>query len=283
MKVNLYLVLLFALALSCSTGKGTQETIQVYNPNDFLAKQTSKNNFKVIDTFCINETERAERDIKKGKLVLHDTYIDFHNTYEVKSYFFGVPRKGVIEELSKFNIVIDTISIPDLYALYGEASNSFRSNCYQEVMKTEVENLLEGHSLSIDTLVKRAERQFVIDNPDKVYCLPDRDRSLDESNEYENFITKSRVYYTENFIYPEGYHPQKEELKSYTTADFILMKDGSIENLTVKATFQNAENLKYKSYFENGLRKFVLKTKWIHPKYSGIVRNSEMHFNIYFK
>ena len=61
------------------------------------------------------------------------------------------------------------------------------------------------------------------------------------------------------------------------------MKNGDIKKLKVEATFKNPENLKYKSYFENELKKFVLNTEWVHPKSSGLFVNSEMSFTFYHK
>ena len=284
MRISLQLAIILFLIYACSAKKQTVplQVLKVYNPEDFITKVIPEKEFKVIDTFCINETQRAEKDIKKGKLFLHDSYLDYHNTYLVKSYFFGDPKKSVIQELSKFNILIDTTYIPDLYDIYGEASKYFRNNCYQQIMEIETQSLLAKHSLSIDTLIKRAERQYIINHPNQIYTQVDSDRSFETPSEYQLFISKTSNEF-ESFIYPKGYKPKNESYYSYTTADFVLMKDGTIKNLKVEATFQNPYNEKFRQYFEKELRDFVLATKWVHPKYSGLIVNCEMSFTFHHR
>lgn len=269
------LFLLLAIA-SCNEAdkKQSNQKIKIYNTEDFNSK------VEIVDTLCINETNRAKEDIKKGKISLNgDYWLQNIHYYRTKSYF---NKDDVFKELSNYNITKDTTLIiyNDIRTL---AEDYFKKGCYQKIMKYEVEKILRKNGTSLDSLIAKSERQYVFNHPDEIYKTIDSDDDRPARKDCYNFMIKSEIDFIEEYPYPDDYKFKNEKYYSYINADFILMKDGTIENLTVEATFQNPENLKYKSYFENGLRKFVLKTKWIHPKYSGIIRNSEMHFNIYFK
>lgn len=276
--MRIYLSSLILLLTFCSCKKEqTQQVVEIYSPEDF------NNKVKIVDTACINETNRAKKDLQKGKAFLNRMILYNRPGYSPKKYFDSEGEKYVIRELAKLGIGIDTTSILRS-SLRSSIDDLFQENCYQSIMRDEIYAVLKYHSVSLDSLIRKAERQYVINNPDKIFSLEDRDFSHNSADSFfEDFITKSEVVFKENFIYPKDYKPKKENSYSYTRAHFILMKDGTITNLQVEATFQNYYNIKHKEYFEKEIRNFVLKTIWVHPKYSGVVANSEMNFTIYHK
>lgn len=279
MRIYLSSLILLLTFCSCTKEKKNQpkKIIEIYSAEDFY------NKIKIIDTLCLNETNRAKEDIKKGKLTYNLMYLNHRPGYSPHNYFYEEGKNYIKKELAKFNINIDTTNI--LFSdIRSKEDNFFRIDCYQSYMKKEVEDILANSFVSIDTLIRYAEKQYVLNHPDKIFSLEERDLGYTTANNYfENFNTKSRIIFEENFVYPKDYRYKTEKSHSYTTADFILMKDGTIKNLRVESTFQNTHNYKFKKYFEKEMWDFVLKTKWIHPKYSGLIANSEMSFIFWHK
>lgn len=243
----------------------------MYSVKDLVTK------IKIVDTNCINATRRAENDIKNGRIVLNSSYLSHNRGYTVryKGFRFNVYLK---DELDKIKILLDTniIMYSDIRFPYDDL---FQIDCYEERMKDEV---IKIHGANfIDSLQRKAIKQFVIDNPNRLFTLDERDHAggrESEANNYDDYITKAEVELKTKFVYPKGYQKRNEKSFSYTNADFIFTKNGTIKGLRVKSTFQNTENEKFRDYFETEVIKFVEATKWGHPTFSGLIRDSEMNF-----
>ncbi|RZJ69321.1 MAG: hypothetical protein EOO45_13715, partial [Flavobacterium sp.] len=67
----IYLVSLALLVLACNED---QEKVRIYSVSDF-------SKIKIVDTACINATERAKKDYESGKTVL-----TLKNLPEIKSF-----------------------------------------------------------------------------------------------------------------------------------------------------------------------------------------------------
>lgn len=109
--------------------------------------------FTVIDTFYINQTARALKDIKNGKLI----YFGFH------------PRK--FEKLTK------------MISKYGIETKEHLASCvrmggfnpygYEDEMHNEV-NRKFGENF-IDSLYTIAQKEYVIENPNEDYLEDGKD------------------------------------------------------------------------------------------------------------
>src|SRR5690606_13825107 len=112
--------------------------------------------------------------------------------------------------------------------------DNFERNCYQKLMKYEVDKILSQNSTSLDSLIAKSEKQYVINHPDEIYKTIDSDDDRLGRKDYYNFMIKSEIDFIEEYPYPDDYKFKNEKYYSYINADFILMKDGTIENLTVE-------------------------------------------------
>ena len=132
----------------------------------------------------------------------------------------------------------------------------FKSYCYEEAMKNEITK--RNRDLIIN-LIKKAEKQHVLENPEKNYTFSDIDRKHDNisGREFTDFNDRIRLNFEADFNYPADYKYKTERSFSFTSADFTLMKDGTVNNINVKAKFQNPDNERFKAYFENEVYKFI--------------------------
>ncbi len=153
----LLLFIFFFTQLSCTKKTDTEKfpkydkngNLIVYNIEEYskLWFKNRKLKVTVIDTFCINQKEKAIKDIKNGKLI----YFGFH-PYEF-------PKMTKI--LSKYGIQTKE----HLGGCLG--MGGFEPFCYQEEMYKEI-NRKYGENF-IDSIFKIAQREFVIENPNVEY------------------------------------------------------------------------------------------------------------------
>ncbi len=217
---------------------------------------------KVIDTSCINEEKKAAADIKNGKVV----YCFFNGMTEMYR-----SNKEMKELLLEYNIQIDSALTSCILPTRG-----FRRNCYISVMKKEIEKRY-GKNF-IDSIRALAEKKYVLTHPNVIYRFEECDTlsRYPGANTMKEFFSKPDMAFFKNFKYPKNYKSKKEQSYSYTSAYFILRKDGGITDLEVEATFQNPENKKHTEYFEKAVKDFVQKVKWIPAKKKGIPVDSKM-------
>lgn len=264
MRINQILVMLSAfLLLSCAKAEKpkTNRIVEVYNQQDY------ENKIEIVDTFCISETKRAENDIKNRRYSLkayvfsgqrYDSYQDY------KAY-----NKILFNKLSQFNIKVDTSFILES-CLRKPGEHLFKKYCYQETMKDEI--LKKFGPDFIDSIGLWAKKQYIIKHPNEIY------QYYNDIIELSDFTDNQERKFRLHFKYPNGYIYKNGKKCSSTSASFVLMKDGSIEELTCEVSFANSKNEKFKTYFENELKNFIQKTKWPNPMYDGQPVNSQMHF-----
>lgn len=270
--MRVYLSSLILLLAFCSCKKEQpQQVVEIYSDEDFITK------VKIVDTACINETQRAHRDIKNNKLVYNRVWLYRRERRDPKTFFDKSCEDYISKELAKVNVKVDTV-FPYMTDLRGPDDAFFQRNCYTLIMRDTIEKKLGKHF--IDSLITKAEKLYVLRHPNKIHLLQDRDR---EDDNFYYFLIKKEKDYNKEFKHPTDYKAKNENSYSYTSAYFILMKDGTIKDLDVVASFQNPYNEKFKSYFENEVRKFVMATKWEHPLVGGRIVNSEIDFVFYHK
>lgn len=153
---KLFLLLFVALFLiSCNQkaekGKYDKNGKIIVYSEEVYSRMWIKNrnlNVTVIDTFCINQKERALLDIKKGKLI----YSGFNNP-------------PVFKKLSSMliNYGIETIELPRRSVRMG----GFNPYCYEEEMDKAIDRKYGAQF--IDSLVQVAKKEFVVENPDTAY------------------------------------------------------------------------------------------------------------------
>lgn len=266
-KILLVLFVIFSL-FSCKE----DNTINVYSEED-LDKNRGKK-IRIIDTLCINQKKKAIEDIKKGKVYTNISEINF-----TKSYIIDIEYKKIETLLLKKGIQIDTTFFPDCFG----RPEGFKKYCYQDIMRKEI--LKKYGSKLIDSLKSIVEKEYVLNHVDNIYDMHDCDRNsiYQDKRKFKDFFDETKNDFIKSFIYPQGYKYKNENNYSYTDIDFILTKNGKISNLKVESTFQNPENQKHKSYFENFVKKFITGRKWTPAKSSGIVVNGNFRTVFFHK
>ncbi len=153
--IKLVIILILSLLVNSCNEQDVLEkydkngNLIVYNEQIYAEMWTKDRNLKVtvIDTFCINQRDRAVKDIKKGKLV----YFGYNN-YEFEK---------ISEILGKFGIE----SKKSLRR--GVRLGGFEPYCYENEMHKEI-NRRFGKSF-IDSISEIAKKEFIKENPNIDY------------------------------------------------------------------------------------------------------------------
>ncbi|MFY7733358.1 MAG: hypothetical protein ACOVSR_07715 [Bacteroidia bacterium] len=153
MKISITFLLLFLL-FSCDKNVELEKfdkdgNLIVYSEEVYTKMWIKNRNLKVtvIDTFCINQTAKAHKDIEKGTLI----YFGFH------PYEFEKLKKM----LSKYGIETKE------HLRRCTRIGGFEPYCYQNVMRNEIDRKY-GKNF-IDSITEIAKREFVQENPDIEY------------------------------------------------------------------------------------------------------------------
>ncbi|MBA6157371.1 hypothetical protein H3Z83_12710 [Tenacibaculum sp. S7007] len=277
MKIYQILIFSFFIFNSCKKENRTDNQIAengnriVYNQETWyeLWKKDKNVEVVVIDTTCINQRKRARNDIEKGKM----TYFYYMGMFKMYR-----SNTEMTELLSEHNIGIDSTLTTCFAPVPG-----FEYYCYEKEMQSAI-NKKYGKDF-IDSLRLQAEKTYVSKHPNKIYKFEDCDTiaRYPSALNYKEHFDNYEIDYFKNFKYPKGYKFKNEKSYSYTTADFILHKDGSIDDIVVETTFQNSENEKYRELFDKRMTEFIKKTEWIPAKSAGITVNSEMPIYVSYK
>ena len=260
----IFTLLSLSLLVACSEQPKINKIIaHDYSEYYVLAKKYQLNEIEIIDTVCINATQRALKDVKQGKY----TYHQFSG--------LGNRNKGFDEWATLFKpFNIKTKSV--LTSCIG-FSDQFEEYCYEIKMN---ELIIDKFGVCfIDSIKVEAEKLYILKHPDKVYDYFDCDRNTKQSERLKS-LNKA---YEDSFVYPEDYKFKSGEYFSFTSADFILLKDGSIKDLEVYTEFQDEANNKYKKLFTKQLTEFVLNQKWEAATSYGYPVHSEMYFSMFYR
>ncbi len=219
---------------------------------------------------CIIETKRAHRDIKKNQLVFCFGY-KYAKHYSSLDVLFDILKE-------KYNIS----SVTTVRGCIVNDSSEY-NYCYEKLMQNEIEkrfgiDFIEKLSIESDSI-------YHVKNKNKTFEILNSDALLDnyQSKKYQEYHNRILKTFEKHFIYPKDYNYKNERSFSYTSADFILKKDGTIDSLFVKATFQNSKNEKHREYFENQFKAYIKTIKHKPLKAYGVKLNTYTSFNFYHK
>lgn len=208
---------------------------------------------------CNSEKERAESDFSKNKITLY--------------HFPGLCRPFRHEEearqiLSKYGIKFE----------FGEAGclGGTSKMCYEQTMNRRIDRRFGAHFR--DSILKEAKKLYIFRHPDQVYEFEEVDTiaRYPGAKTYSASISKPSDDFHSTFNYPVHFIFLKKKVFSITSADFIITKNGEIEDLEVESDFENPKNAPYKSLVEKGVADFIRRTKWIPATIYGIRVNSKM-------
>ncbi|ENA1815777.1 hypothetical protein ABF174_002425 [Flavobacterium psychrophilum] len=171
----LIVFLVILILNSCDKKTGTEKLAKfdkngkliVYNEKVY-AKMWLKNrnlNVTVIDTFCENQKSKALKDIKKGKLI----YFGFH------------PR-----EFQKMTKILNKFGIETKEQLrHCVRMGGFEPFCYEYEMHKEIRKKFGVNF--IDSIIKVAQKESVLENPNEEYIVDGidlREKYLNKKNSH---------------------------------------------------------------------------------------------------
>lgn|GEM_PF-1520645 len=257
-----YIIVIAITLVSCSKNiSGPATSIAISSEKHITTYE------EVLDSICKTEILKANKDIENN--VLKYSYpLAIGNNYK--------PKNEMDSLLSHYNISTDI-------AIYNCTDSGKFQNCYSSRMLQEIQQRY-GEQF-IDSLKNIADIQYIKNNINKVFYFHDCDTisRYPNAKSYRQHFENSKKDFFANVPYPEGFQYKNEEHYSYITANFILYKDGHINDIDIQVTFQNEANNKFISYYIDRLRDFILATKWISATSHGISVDSEVPLTILFK
>lgn len=135
----------------------------------------------------------------------------------------------------------------------------------------------------IDSLRFTAKQMFIKNHPDEIFSYEECDDiSRYPNSTADNQFEKLQTDYLKKFPTPQGYKSKKEKFYSYTSASFIITKNGKIKDLSVKSEFQNKKNNIFEKQFNKQLKDFVLHTQWIPGRINGLNVDSYYDATIHY-
>ncbi|MEO7978379.1 hypothetical protein [Flavobacterium sp.] len=271
--LKIIFLIFFTLLISCNKKqelkreKIENDSVIVYNEDEYYKTKSKK--IKVIDTTCDFEEQRAEKDIKQGKLTY--TFIYGIGVYDISN-------KEMNELLSKYSIKLNKVSMS-----CSRPPKGFKWNCYAKLMNLAIEKKF-GEKF-IDSLRNIADKQFVEKNPNFIFSFFDCETTSRYVNakSYEEFLEKPESDFMIELNYPKLSKEQIKKEKANTEVTFVIYRNGTVGRIKVESDFKIAGDLDFARYFEKEAINFVKKAKWKSALYRGIKVNSDMHLNLYNK
>jgi len=214
---------------------------------------------------------------------LTDFYPDT-NKFVLIDYVFKQYRceKELNMLLAKYNMTIDSV-----FYYYNRTVNHFEDEdeIAAKTAKMEARIVQKYGENFIDSLVKIADRQYVMSNSDKIYDYYDCDTVpiYAKSKYYRQSNTDYKKDFWSKVKYPKDYiFRAEQELYSHIEADFILDKKGQVSTIKTRLSFHNTFNTRFESYFRKKLIRFIKKSKWKPATSAGMIVNSYVRLVIHF-
>lgn len=261
------ILIVFVFFISCK--KISQEhhikndTTYVYNIDDYIKlKNKSPHNIKIIDTNCINQTELAQTDFKNGKVTFY---------YFPKMYEQFRQEKQIKKILENYKM-----SFEFGFSSCVVLSKDFSDNCYELEMTKKIDEKYGPEFRN--TIIKKSVLQYINENPNVNFDFEEVDTiaRYPNSKNYSSSLSNPSDDFNKEFKYPKNYNFKKIEYYSITSAEFIILKNGNIKNLTVESNFEDSKNNRFKSHFEKSVSNFIRQTNWIAASIHGVKVNSKM-------
>lgn len=280
MKHPLLLMLAFFIAVSCNRKQKLElkqpdtshDSVTVYSEEVLWEMKKAKKNIarvKVIDTACITQEKRANRDLRNGNYTY--TFLYGLGRYDIS-------HKEMAKLLLTYNIKADSILLPCMRPPEG-----FRWHCYEDIMNAGIEERF-GKNF-IDSLRHVADSDYIKNHPERIFSFYDCELTsrYAAAKTYEEFLEKPEDDFTNSLTYAGYSKAQLRKLHANTEVDFVIYKDGTIGRIKTKIQQTQNFDAAFSKHFEKQAIAFVKKSKWQPAKYHGIPVSSEMHLNLYNK
>jgi hypothetical protein len=231
------------------------------------------------DSNCFSNIERAKSDFAKGDITYYD-YKGFGSKFRNIDYFQN--------EIEKLNIKYELVLVGCNSITIKTETFRPKDDCYISCMDKLVKekfgkdffNKLDIKSDSLYVIEKK-KRGFVFSFSECDNYVIRYKKSL--GKEYNQQFDDIEKELDSLISYPKDFKFKNEEFYSWSTCSFVINEDSSISKLKLETTFQNKYNNKFRKYFEDKIKKFVLSSKWIPATSNGIVVKSQWDVNFQYK
>ena len=260
-----------------------QPKVSIYNHMEIIDSTTVYTDTYIgkvdaRDAACFSEIENAKKDFGSGIFTYYNYVGHGNRTFRSMDIFQNeVEKLGMKYELAMVGCTGGTI-----------ITKSFipRSECYKDCM-SQLVNEYYGAGF-FENLEEKCDSLYVIANIDKVFETEGVDTHLIRykkslGKDYNAQFSDVKKELSIIMVYTEDFKYKNEEYYSYTSCYFTIRKDGKISDLSLTSTFQNNYNYKFKKYFEEKLKQFVLDAEWIPATSHGIVVNSAWSVTFHYK
>ncbi|WP_143090432.1 energy transducer TonB [Flavobacterium akiainvivens] len=263
-------IIILSLVASCKekhAESAKNDTVVVYSLEDWFKNKDKK--VKVVDTLCISEEKRAREDIASKKWTY--TFL-----YGLVSYDYSNTEMKAL--LSKHSIALAQGDVSCIRPPEG-----FRWRCYEKLMNAAIED--EFGKNFIDSLRHIADVSYIKNHPKQIFSFYecDTESRYSAAKSYDDFLKMPEDDFIKTLNYPGLTKEQQQKLKANTEVTFIIYKNGTVGNISVRSDFSIANNKEFARYFEARAIAFVKKAKWKPALYRGIPVNSDMDLNLYNK
>lgn len=263
-KTNIAILLyILVFLIGCSNSINKKSTSSQSTITELISYLGKKLEFK--DYPCKEAIKQAQKDLINGDLIYFD----------LEHFDFNRSNKEMAILLKPYEI--------ELFESYTYNMDSEESNCYENYMNKSITKKYGNHF--IDSLRSIAEVDYVKNNPDRIYKFEECDTTSRYSRaiSFEDFFDIYKNDFFKDFYYPNTYYFNSEKYYSYTSAKFILMKDGTIQITEIETTFQNPKNKIHRKLFDKRVKDFIKDSKWIPAKSAGIVVNSKIQLTFHYE
>lgn len=262
-----FLILSVFIIISCE--KKQETYVEKYRNSKLDSLETIIGKIATRDTACLKQIDSAEKKIRQDRLIyyLYMTEMSYgRNLEELKTL------------LKPYGIGCELFLTSCLYSGDG------RRYCYVDYMNQTIKNKFKKGF--IDSLEVKADRIYLTKNIDRVYNAMDQyDETIfypkAKSAESQREDTGKEFFST--FKYPKDFSFKHDKYIGRSIVEFILYRNGKIKNLKIETEFEQKINNRFIPYFDNEIKTFVSKTKWIPRKQRGISVNGRLSLWIPYK
>ena len=225
-------------------------------------------------TRCNEETKKAERDFKDGKLV-YCYHIGHFSGWGYRS------EKEMTDILKKYGISYQNRSSTDIIRDLDD-----EKKCYCTFMREKIDEKYGSHF--IDSIVGVADEIWIKSRINEIFWYS-------ECDVYPNYPGDTKVYpeeYSEvlskevasKLIYPKGFIKSSDlKSRSFVNIYFNVSKNGDAEIIIYDFHFDENLNEQYEEFLKKQIEKHIKKTGWRPAKMRNHYVNSRMVMRYYFE
>ena len=254
------IILILSILILVSCKRKPETYIEKYKNSKLDSLKTIIGKISTKDTSCLRQIDLAQEKVDKDSL----------------TYYLYMSQLSYGRHLEEFKKLLKPYGIDcEVFLTSCLGHGKGRRYCYVDFMNETIKNKFKKGF--IDSLEAKADRTYLNKNINKVYYSMDE---YDETLFYPNAKSIEtqrddiKKDFFSNFKYPKGFDFNHKKYVGRSSLEFILYRNGKIKNIIIDTEFEQKNNNKFIPYFDNEIRKFVTKIKWLPRKQRGIKLNA---------